>query len=47
MSKCLKLSPVIHVTIKQDYLNIIKLLLSYRADLFIKDNCDATVIKIA
>jgi hypothetical protein len=47
VSKCLELSPAIYVAIKQDHLNIAELLLSCGADLFIKDNCGATVIEIA
>jgi ankyrin repeat protein len=35
------------MTIKQDYLDIAKLLLNYKADLFIKDNYSATAIEIA
>jgi hypothetical protein len=47
VSRCLELSPVIYVTIKQDHLNIAELLLSYKADLFIKDNYNVIIIKIA
>jgi hypothetical protein len=35
------------VIIKQDHLNIAELLLSCEADLFIKDNYNATAIEIA
>jgi hypothetical protein len=47
VSRCLELSPAIHVAIKQDHLDIAELLLSRGADPFIKDNCGATAIEIA